>query len=88
MLITTKLRSSTNLGSITFTVPELCPFITLYASRGIICVTRTHSPFIFNKPFFKKLFIYQKKRCGLIANETTLTRDQMTQKLTTLGQYT
>ena len=36
MLITTKLRSSTNLGSVTVTDLELCPFITLYASGGII----------------------------------------------------
>ena len=30
----------------------------------------------------------KKRRCGMIANETTSTRDQMTQKLTTIGHHT
>ena len=47
MLITTKLRSSTNLGSVTFTVLQLCPFITLYdmqAGLRASCVSHGHIP--------------------------------------------
>lgn len=38
MLITKKLLSSLSFGGFTLTLLELCPFILLYASGGIICV--------------------------------------------------
>lgn len=44
--ITTKHRSSYNLGEVNATVLKFCPFIILYASRGIICLSWTHSPFM------------------------------------------
>ena len=31
---------------------------------------------------------HKKRRCGMIANETTLHKTKMTQKLTTIGHHT
>ena len=48
MLITTKLRSSTNFGSVPFTVVELCPF-TMYNVISKQVHHLCHSPFILSR---------------------------------------
>ena len=62
MLITTKLISITYWSSVTFTFLEFYPFITLYTSRGIICVPWTHSLLFFQR----KDMVYYFMTLGLL----------------------
>lgn len=76
MPVTTRYRSSSDLGCLTFTILKLCPIIKLYAKLGIICVLNASYTTCIKKGYIPHLifqFVYQQLQQHTFNHMTSVT---------------